>query len=490
MATTSDQYGNPINATGNGVDTQHPEYTRVLPKWRKMHDVLNWVDGVDKDALNTRQGDAYLPIPSGILRAINSDDMANRTTGLKARAAYIQSAQMPTWVKDSRRGMVGIARELDNHVELPKEMEYIRENACADGVGLDQLFYRTVSEVLAFGRCSLVVDVDDSGRPFIALYDAFSMINWKEGSVNGRHDVKLAVFKEYHEVGDNEFSHDREARWRVLSIDEEGNYKVRKFNDELGNSVEDAELLRANGSRLEYMPMVICGSRGTGPAVDEMPLEGMLSSSVVYYRTSANYDNALALTCHPQLVIAGTGNNKGGLQYTGPGVAWEFDGQVDVRYVEPACNSLEEVRQWMEIQKNSAMESGSKTMDVGAESGEARKARQSDQRATLGTVVVTAGHAIEQCLRFAADIMGVKNPDKTVKYTVTPEFNLSEVNPQVLSELSRGVDAGRVSYDTYFTYMTTGKMPDRDYNAELVLIESGHGLPGTPKPPGTNSEDE
>lgn len=131
----------------------------------------------------------------------------------------------------------------------------------------------------------------------------------------------------------------------------------------------------------------------------------------------------------------------------------------------------------MEDQKNAALEAGAKVMDVsGTESGEARKTRQNDQHATLHSIVITAAAAIEQALRYAAEWTGY-DPDQVV-FTVKPEFVIPEVNAQVLAELQKSVMAGTISAETYWQYLTTGKLPERPYDEEADLIGDEHGAGG------------
>ena len=108
-------------------------------------------------------------------------------------------------------------------------------------------------------------------------------------------------------------------------------------------------------------------------------------------------------------------------------------------------------------------------MDVaGTESGEARKTRQNDQHATLHSIVITVAEAVEQGLRYAAEWKGYD--PKQVKFKVNPEFVTPVVDAQVLAELLKGVMAGTISADTYWQYLTTGKLPDRPYDEEADLI--------------------
>ena len=123
----------------------------------------------------------------------------------------------------------------------------------------------------------------------------------------------------------------------------------------------------------------------------------------------------------------------------------------------------------MESQKNSAVEAGAKVLDAGSnESGEARKARQNDQHASLHTVVKAAAEAIEQACKYAALWLGLDASE--IRFTVPLEF-AQDIDPQVLAQLSNLMMAGKISSDTVWTYLQTGKIPERDKDSEDDLIE-------------------
>jgi hypothetical protein len=125
----------------------------------------------------------------------------------------------------------------------------------------------------------------------------------------------------------------------------------------------------------------------------------------------------------------------------------------------------------MEDQKNAALEAGAKVMDVtGTESGEARKTRQNDQHATLHSIVMAAAEALEQGIRYAAEWKGFD--PKQVVFTVKPEFIVPGVDAQVATQLLQAALAGVISHESYWLYLTTGKLPDRAYADEQARIEN------------------
>ncbi|HHB1622152.1 TPA: hypothetical protein ACN96P_003914, partial [Acinetobacter baumannii] len=87
--------------------------------------------------------------------------------------------------------------------------------------------------------------VDGAGVPYFALYDALSIINWKENSIGGRKDLKLLVLEEQFENSEDEFGHDTKTVHRVLSM-VDGALTVRLFD----GSVEEDKTPDLGGNQL------------------------------------------------------------------------------------------------------------------------------------------------------------------------------------------------------------------------------------------------
>lgn len=455
------------NAISAGYKTQHPQYMQYEKRWKRMADVTEGEDVIkEKDTL-------YLPKPGG-LRDLEGE---NRKEANEEWQAYKQRATFPTWTRDAIRAMTGLVRKLDADIDLPKQLEYLKESATGDGFTLDQLYVRVVSEVLTYGRVALWVDIDNEGKPYIATYDALSLVNWKEGKGSSGNDLKLAVMLEREEKGDDEFSHESYNVYRVASLDENG-LKVRLFRESTA-AVEAVEIepTAFGGKRIDDIPLVIVGSRDNAPDVDDIPLEGMALNSIKFYEESADYYKALHMSSHPILVAAGAETD--GVIKTGPGLCWQTRADAKVYYVESTCEGIDKHRAAMDALKNGAVEIGARAMDTsGAESGEARKARQDDQRATLSTCVTTAAQGIERALRYCAQFAGLEADD--VHFNVKADFNAHDVDPQMVAQLSALVTSGVISAETLYEYIRTGKMPEHDYTEELTKVQATMGTIGNP----------
>lgn len=445
------------------VTTTHPDYDAHLHEWEIMDEAL-----VGESAI--KANNRNLPKPAGMAEAEKLD----ASSGLYE--SYCERAQYPEWVKDGLRVMMGLVAKTQPQIELPSALAGMEERATSDGFGLEQLFVRVVRQVVSHGRAPLVVNVDDNGQPYITMYRPINAINWKESVCDsGRTDLTLAVFREFRDKENADiYSHETEQVYRVYQLKD--GVCVSKVEKEDGELVSDEVVLgryfnNELTSGLDFLPIVYCGSTDNAPDVDEVPLLTMAKAALKYYQLSADYYQSLHYTSHPQPWVSGL-DSDAELTLTGPSAAWNLGHDGSCGYLEFQGHGIEAVRKAMQEQKGASLEAGARVMDVsaGAESGEARKARQNDQHATLHTIVVTVAEAIEQCLRYAAKWLGAD--ESAVSFTVEPDFSAAVVDPQMVMMLRDAALAGLISNESFWLYLTTGKLPAHDYNSEWPKIES------------------
>lgn len=443
------------------VQSTNPEYDAHLPEWQMMDDALEGECAITRN-------EKYLPKPSGMVEAEKLDAVGNAYLYRN----YRDRAQYEHWVRDSLRSMMGLVSRLIPEIGLPSGLKDLEDNATADGFDLKQLFLRMVRQTVSHGRVPLVVNVDDSGKPYFSTYATRNAINWDTADQGGRQDLVLSVFREFRKKAEDRYSHECVTVYREFYM--VGTVCYTAVRDQAGELIDDARPLGTIGNNnqlvrgLGYLPVIYCGSTDNSPDVDEVPLLTMARAAVKSYQLSADYFTALHQTSHPQPWVAGLDDSVE-LSVTGPSAAWDLGPNGSCGYLEFQGAGIDAVRQAMDDQKNAALEAGAKVMDAGGtESGEARKTRQNDQHATLHSIVITVAAAIEQGLRYAAEWTGYNPNDVT--FTVKPEFIIPEVDAQVLAELQKAVAAGGISWDTYWQYLTTGKLPERAYDEEATLV--------------------
>ncbi|MFA5633389.1 MAG: DUF4055 domain-containing protein [Porticoccaceae bacterium] len=443
------------------VTTIHPEYSAHLPLWRMIDQALDGEGSVKADSAN-------LPKTSGMIEA----ERQNAENSYLYQA-YVTRAQYEGWVGDSLRTMMGLVARLTPEVELPPALAGLEDSVTNDGYGLRQLFLRVCRQTIAYGRSPLLANVDDSGRPYIDLYRPQSAINWKTASVGGRDDLVLAVLVESRPgPGADEYAHDAQTVYRVFRLAD--GFCASVVLDENGDTVEPERILGRVDSRgnvlsgVGFIPLVFSGSTDNTPGVDEIPMLTMARAALKNYQLSADYFGALHQTSHPQPWVSGIDESHS-LTVTGPSAAWDLGPTGQCGYLEFAGAGIEALRQAMADQKNAALEAGAKVMDVtGTESGEARRARQNDQHATLHSIVMTAAEGVEQALKYCAEWVGADS--KAVRFSVKPDFTSGQVDALILAQLQTAVVAGGVSWQSYWQYLTTGKLPDRSYEDEREAV--------------------
>lgn len=458
------------------VTSQNPQYTAMIDDWREMTDAL-----VGPRAI-AASGIAYLPKTSGMIEAeslaATDNSPLSPEQARQIYDAYKGRAEYPLWVKDSLRTMVGLVSRQEPDVVLPQRMKALEHEATSDGFGLNQLYLRIVSDLLTKGRKPLLAEFDDAGKPYIATYTAETAPNWLTWNVGGRQDLTLVVFSERRlkDNGTDEFNPQYETVYRVLDL-VNNQYRVRMLSD-AGTEIEEAEypgLVGGNESTsLNFIPVVFAGSTDNSPDVDEIPLLTMAKAALKYYQLSADYYAAMHYTAHPQPWISGMGADDD-IRVTGPMAAWMLPKGSQAGYLEFQGAGIEALRKAMQDQQNSAAESGAKVIDIGGqESGEARKARQSDQHSALYSVCVTAAEAVDQMLKYIAYWMGI-SPDE-VTFKVEPKFSKEEVDSAMLQVVYNIVMSDRAPNEVLFESMRKAGLTDMS-DKELVALMTTGGLP-------------
>ena len=437
------------------VTDQHPQYIAAKKRWQMMQDAIAGEEEIK--LANVK----YLPKTSGMIQAEKQGDKTS-----EIYKAYLSRAQYPLWVQDALRTMAGLVSKLNPEIKLESNLlKGLEDNATSDGFGLKQLFVRIVLELLEYGRCGLLVDVDKQGKPYFSLYDALSIINWKERSVGGRKDLSLVVLEEQFENSEDEFGHNTRQAYRALSL-VDGGLSVRLFDND---AIED-KTPSLGGQSLKFTPFVFCGTVNNTSEVGLVPLLAMAKAALKYYQLSADYFQSLHHTAHPQPWISGIGGDTD-ISVTGAMAAWLLPKEAKCDYLEISGSGIELTKAEMDAQKSAALESGAKVIDTNSqESGDARRARQDDQHASLYSIVMCAASAIDQAIKYAAEWLKL-NPDDFT-FSIKPEFSSEDYDIELAKQLYEAAIAGKVSFQTYWQYLLTHKLPERTYEEELELVES------------------
>ena len=290
-------------AAVSNISNTHPEYNTLKPLWGRMRDTIG-----GEDAVKAKTTLYLQPLnPSDV------DDCGKNKTG-SAYQIYLDNAAYYNAVGLTYEAFIGMIFRKPVRVEKPASDESIDtkeepllQNIDLEGTTIEVFSYDIAQEVAAVGRVGVLYDapsIEDMGeltineaelagvRPYLKMYKAENIINWKFKNINGVRKLVAVVLQEEVEdeagVMSDFFSHDVNVQYRALLI-EDGKYVQRVF-DETGNELEDQsnKNITINGEMLTEIPFVCINSSSIGLDTEKPPLLDLANTNLTHYRVSAS----------------------------------------------------------------------------------------------------------------------------------------------------------------------------------------------------------
>ena len=461
------------------VETKNPEYEMYLPVWEKTRDsVKGSVSVKDKRQI-------YLPVPD-----TESNDDRVGSESMRYRQ-YLKRALFTNFTGRTKNALVGAAFRKMPVLELPTGLDYLLEDATGDGLGLVQMAKDELSNLLETGRTFFLVDYPQAEdglsaedvtmldlRASIVPYTAEQVINWRTEAVGGRKLLTLCVISEPYKDGGDEFSHDTEIQYRVLRLNEDG-YSQQIYRDGVPYS-EEVYPKRADGSTWDIIPGMFVGSKNNDATVDDAPLSDIADVNIAHYRNSADYEESCFLTGQPTLFITHSLSMEQWLDYNPAGIklgsrAGHVLGETgSATLVQADPNNL--VLEAMRAKENAMIAIGARivTDRGGNETAEGARIRFASENSVLGDIVHNLSQAIQQCLVWCGEFMGV---GEVAEFDINREFYDKSVDPQLLMSMITLLDRQIISDQDIFDRLKAGGIIDADRNLEDIKQELGELAP-------------
>ena len=451
------------------VSTEHPEYTKRKSLWEKIDDCIAGEEQIKQ------KREKYLPRPSG---------MDNTKEGQLAYESYITRAHFPAFTEKLLSALTGITKINPPKIELPKGLDYLREDCDGDDTPLDIYFFQSVRQALKTGRQLLLPDIDQyNNRINLVRYYAEDVINW--GVVNrvfNNKDCDFFVIKEYVHDSDDIFVHEYKEQYRVLTtadmLDKDsGNYFASILFDESQQIIEDEiRIPSLMGKSFEGLPVSIIGSTDLLVNPDSIPLLGVASCALQMYMKDADLSNAMFLTCNPTLCISGYINKQGETFHTlvGSNVAITLeDPQGKVYYPTTDSSALQEVRNAISMYMQEAQSMGSTLLNANTknvESEGALKIKSASTTASLSSVTQTVARGFEKVIRDIAVWMGLD--DQKVNIKVDNNYLDNILNNEDINTLMSLMMNDVISHETVLDKLKEGNylLEGFDSNKEIEKI--------------------
>ena len=394
-----------------------------------------------------------------------------------AQQAYLHRGNFFNSVRRTVQGLTGGIFQKPPRFDVPRRVQPWLFDVTLTNIPMEAFALAATEEVMLMARYGILVEMADSPymeqRPYFVSYTAENILNWESRTLNGDEILTLVVLQERHRVADeaDAFRYKTLEQYRELRLHQEGGtlrYAQQVWRrPEEGGDLEKvgAELTPLRrGAPLPFIPFTFLGPAFTTPEIKDPPLLDLANISLAHWRNSCDHEQGLHLVALPTPWVSGmksAGEDVESL-HIGPSTVWilEKDGAAGmVEFSGAGMGALETAL----IAKQHQMASlGAKLLEeaptVAQETATAVLARHAGEHATLRTMA----QAMEQGIRSILQIMGwwdgldATPLDVPVKVELNKDFLQVKSSPQEITTALATLQAGEISYQTFWSILTEG----------------------------------
>lgn len=475
------------------VSTKHPLYQQMFDHWLRIRDAK-----AGEKAIKDRTT-KYLPRPGG-MNTTAYDGYLERATWYGATSRTIEALHGMMFYKD-----VG--------VEVPGDLESLMEDVTLADQSFQQFARTAGDEAITVGRGGILVDFPDveldnrplsiaeaeeqGRRPYMHLYQAEDVINWRTRRVEGETILTLVVLRETFESEDDPFSHDTDYQYRVLRLEpENGTYQqvVVRSNDAEDGDLSDDEQIdqetglpigsgnrvvevaepKIDGNTLNRIPFTFVGITDTTPEPNTPPLLPLVNVNISHYQNSADYEHGLHFTGLPIITVSGLSKEeKEDTWAVGSPEAWTFgDPNAEAQYLEFEGKGLSEVSGAMESKKEWMAFLGARMLTPEkrqAEAAETLKLRQRGETSALAKIAISLGDALRTSLEWMLKWQnGGSLPSDEIVVGVNREFTPSSLSADDLFKLFKIWQGGGMDFEAFIRNMKRGGAIEDDRDPQTI----------------------
>lgn len=463
----------------NEVATLHHEYKEALPSWERCRIAAEGQRAVHK------AGEKFLPRLSG-----QSDE---EYEGYKKRALFYNATGRTV---DGLSGLVFRKQPVFN---IPSMLEYMTQNVDTAGTPLMTFCEEVVEELLVVGRIGLLADypktdvvgtmadqIASGAKPYVSMYKAEKIINWRLGNVNGKVQLTLVVLAEKHHVP-TEFGSEDTPQLRVLRLTN-GVYNIQLWREQKNDKgvsewrpVSEPTVPVMNSKPLDYIPFVVCGPRGVEIDPEKSPIEDLVDVNLSHYMTTADYEHGLHFTGLPTPIVTGhmfADNEEFKLGSTTVKAFSNPDAKAS--FLEFQGKGLDQLSKRLTEKENMMATLGARLLAAekrSVESAETASIHRSGENGVLASLAMASSSAISVVLTWCAGWAGTED-EFTAK--LNTDYMPSGMTPQELSELVKSWQSGAISYETLYDNLQRGEIARQNVTSkderDLINMEAPTGI--------------
>lgn len=475
------------------VDSYHPDYAKYAPRWEKARDIIEGEDEIK--ALGKRE--TYLPRLSG---------HTNTSEGKADYNSFVEYAELYNATGRTVEAYRGLLNRKLPLIRTPKKMEEMLDHITIKDESIYTFLEQMETEIITTNRVGIFIDYpyyDNANgpltkdraeklnmTPYLSMYTTESIINWSESRINNKIVTDMVVLKEVDYVRTTAFAPEEITTYRILELDEEGYYRQVIVQDmTISNNtgsqkrgtysvVKDTVYPMQNGEYMTYIPFYPVTAQGITWDLSKSIIEDLVNVNIAHYRDTAFHQKAIAWTASPTAVFSGLPDDSPSIGI-GSSQAIVIAPGGTAKYLEYEGRGLTDIANALEKKEVQMAVLGAKILGAekrGVESGLAATVHRAGEQGILADVANSVGTAMTKALKIIADWAGISYQYSKIRVDINKDFTPVPIDANTIVALSKEVDAGHISYESYVWALQRGEIIPSDTTPaeELKAIKRTH----------------
>lgn len=391
---------------------------------------------------------------------------------------YVEFGILFNALSRTRQGLKGAIFRKPIDIQFPERLKPSLDYIMLNGSSFSDVAREICDAVIGYGRIGALVDIDENEQPYIALYDAMSILNAS---------TKEILLKEMIEIPVEDDPDDTdwiEQRRKIQLIDGKFVVTVYRRSTALDDTdfvpvpstprIPNPRMPKYKGRLLDFLPFTFFGSSSNTPEPSRPPLLDLLNILKGHWRLTVAYQYGLHFAALPTPCFAGFGFDENQAISLGPGAAHHTP-NPDAKswFLQTGGQGLESIERGLDRLERQMAIVGARLLEsqkAGVEAAEALQIRGAADMATLTDIAGNIENGLTKVLQNIGFWLGV--PEKDCQVSVNKDFISSRFSPQDVAALLQAVQAGKISESTFIWNLQQGEIlqPGRTIEDEQEAI--------------------
>ena len=449
------------------INSADPLWFQMAPHWATIRAVMEGTEYLKRNA------ETYLPQ--------QPMELAESWQGRVSRSVF------SPYFQKILRVAVGLILRKPIFLEGGDEAywEEWREDVCRDGsTDLDQFAWNLMTNALAFGHSSILVDYPDTSnvktladeteaalKPYLVELPCTQVIGWRHDPRENMGKLQQLRVREAARVPKGRFGVEYKSRVRVL---EPGSYEVWEAADDQGAA--DWKIIESGSMSVKDIP--VCTVYGQKEAVmySKPPLLPLAALNISHYQKASDLTQSLHIAAQPILVMKGmddlqNDNTTQGAVGLSVNNAILSPPDSEVYYVQPQAGAFDAQRADMdrlvEEMRNLGIAMLSEQNTTNA-SGVSKALDRIDSNSVLQTISKSLQQCLQDAVNIAAEYAGVEPCD----VTIPRDFDVDPITGQDATAINTLFTSGLIDHETSLEMLQHGEFLPDDVDISEVLSKS------------------